>query len=312
VATPKMSGIYEIVNLVNGKRYVGSAVNLSLRWRQHLRGLRAKQHANRHLQSSFDKHGEASFEFRVIEMCDTGALIDQEQAAIDRLNPAFNICQTAGSTRGRVHTGETKAKIGARLRGSKRDPLVVEGIAAQLRGRSRPDLSARLVGNEHAKGHQHTDEWKAASSERLCRQYEDGTRGRDRPPEYREKIAATLREKAKADPDLRARLRQQATDAWAGRSEEERLRHMVKVRAARGPITDEQRRAISERQVGRPMSPKAAAALLAANKGRKLSDDHRRKISENNRKSWTPERKVKQAAAIKAFHASRRQAKRSE
>ena len=35
VADAEASGIYQIRNLVNGKRYVGSAVNLRARWRQH-------------------------------------------------------------------------------------------------------------------------------------------------------------------------------------------------------------------------------------------------------------------------------------
>lgn len=34
------SGIYQIINTVNGKRYIGSAVNLGKRWINHRVGLK--------------------------------------------------------------------------------------------------------------------------------------------------------------------------------------------------------------------------------------------------------------------------------
>ena len=40
----KKSGIYKIVNLINGKVYIGSAVNFEKRWREHRRGLISKNH----------------------------------------------------------------------------------------------------------------------------------------------------------------------------------------------------------------------------------------------------------------------------
>lgn len=39
----KASGIYEITNLINGKRYVGSAVNMYRRWYAHRWHLEAKR-----------------------------------------------------------------------------------------------------------------------------------------------------------------------------------------------------------------------------------------------------------------------------
>lgn len=49
------SGIYEIVNTINGKRYVGSAVSLKRRWVDHRRDLRAGKHHSRHLQNAWAK-----------------------------------------------------------------------------------------------------------------------------------------------------------------------------------------------------------------------------------------------------------------
>jgi predicted GIY-YIG superfamily endonuclease len=44
----KISGIYKITNLLNGKMYIGSAVNVRKRWHQHRHGLRCNKHDNRY------------------------------------------------------------------------------------------------------------------------------------------------------------------------------------------------------------------------------------------------------------------------
>lgn len=109
------SGIYEIVNLVNGKRYVGSAVNLDKRWKMHRWLLGNDRHVNRHLQRSWRRHGDVTFHFRIIERCDKTILIEREQFYLDVLRPEFNICPTAGSRLGALykpHSVETRAKIG--------------------------------------------------------------------------------------------------------------------------------------------------------------------------------------------------------
>ena len=61
------SGIYLIKNVVSGKFYVGSSGTLSERLRSHRRMLQGNRHDNRHLQHSWNKHGEDKFEFSVLE-----------------------------------------------------------------------------------------------------------------------------------------------------------------------------------------------------------------------------------------------------
>lgn len=107
------SGIYEIVNLTDGKRYVGSAVDLNARWRRHLYYLRRGRHHSPHLQRAFIKYGESGFEFRAIEYCDREILIEREQVAIDRMSPEYNVEKVAGSRLGRKHSEETRAKMRA-------------------------------------------------------------------------------------------------------------------------------------------------------------------------------------------------------
>lgn len=74
----KVSGIYSIRNTINGKIYVGSAVNLYKRRLNHLSTLRRNTHKNPHLQASFNKHGEDSFEFITLEKCNSDSLVSKE------------------------------------------------------------------------------------------------------------------------------------------------------------------------------------------------------------------------------------------
>lgn len=62
------SGIYKIVNKVDGKYYVGSTKDFDKRWKKkHRKQLRANNHYNDKLQRAWNKYGENSFEFQIIE-----------------------------------------------------------------------------------------------------------------------------------------------------------------------------------------------------------------------------------------------------
>ena len=205
MAAPKVSGIYEIVNLVNGKRYVGSAVDVRRRWGQHRRYLRQGSHANQHLQSSFNKNGEDAFTFRILEECAPAILIEREQAAIDRLRPELNICPVAGSTAGRVHSEDTRRKISAKRAGAKMPPRSEDHCAAISAGqRGKPKSPEHIAALQLGRRNRTiTEEENAKRSESLRLAYADGRHRRDRPAEYREKIAETLRGR-KATPEHRA------------------------------------------------------------------------------------------------------------
>ena len=116
------SGIYQIENQINGKRYIGSAVNLRKRWGEHLNTLCHKRHFNRHLQSAFDKYGEDAFTFEILEYVMSEDLIVREQFYLDTYSPEYNISPTAGSLLGIQHTDETRANMSIAKTG-KRHPM---------------------------------------------------------------------------------------------------------------------------------------------------------------------------------------------
>ncbi len=63
-----MQGIYKITNKVNGYYYLGSSVNTEERKRVHWWALRNSRHENLKLQRAWNKYGEESFEFSVVEV----------------------------------------------------------------------------------------------------------------------------------------------------------------------------------------------------------------------------------------------------
>jgi group I intron endonuclease len=110
-------GIYNIINIHNGKHYLGSAVKLRKRWSTHRSRLNAGLHPNRHLQHAWHKYGEEAFEFAVIEYVDSPPqLIHIEQLYLDACWPSgnlYNVLSTAGSALGRKRSTETRRKMSA-------------------------------------------------------------------------------------------------------------------------------------------------------------------------------------------------------
>lgn len=72
------AGIYAIVNRLNGKMLIASAINLEQAREEQLRLLRERRHPNKHLQAAYNKYGSEHFEFEVIERCPFSALRDRE------------------------------------------------------------------------------------------------------------------------------------------------------------------------------------------------------------------------------------------
>ena len=59
--------IYKILNKLDGKYYVGSSTNPHRRWKNHKRSLNLNQHHNDYLQNSWNKYGENSFDFIIVQ-----------------------------------------------------------------------------------------------------------------------------------------------------------------------------------------------------------------------------------------------------
>jgi group I intron endonuclease len=99
-----------LVNNINGKSYIGSAVDLSRRFNEHFRG---GNNSNIPLQKAFKKYGLSNFSFEVLEYCNEDELISKEQYYFNCFNPEYNIFKVAGNSLGYKHS--TDAKLNIRL-----------------------------------------------------------------------------------------------------------------------------------------------------------------------------------------------------
>lgn len=176
----KVSGIYKIVNRVNGKYYVGSSNDIHERWKSHKRLLKNNKHHSWKLQREYNKN-PLDFDFVVVESCVKESLFVSEQSHLNfcKLNPNsnYNVKFIAGggcekgvvfskehnlkisnSNKGKKHTEETKRKMSQRRKGKKLKPHTEEtkrkirearkmqnpncsGIVAYWKGKTRKPFS---------------------------------------------------------------------------------------------------------------------------------------------------------------------------
>ena len=79
VGTGIKTGIYKITNTTNQMCYVGQAVNVADRWKQHIkRGMGAETPTKNKLYPAMLKDGVENFTFELIEECDRSLLNDRE------------------------------------------------------------------------------------------------------------------------------------------------------------------------------------------------------------------------------------------
>lgn len=145
LSIPRTSGIYKITCTANSKIYVGSAVNLYQRWNRHRSELRTNKHTNPHLQSAWNKYGEQSFIFEVLELVALQSRLGHEQYWLDVLKPydreiGFNMALDASSPmKGRKASIETREKLRQLHLGKPKSPEAIELSASKRRGRKIPD-----------------------------------------------------------------------------------------------------------------------------------------------------------------------------
>jgi group I intron endonuclease len=110
-------GVYNLVNLKNGKVYIGSTgKSLSLRKKQHFNNLKNGTHENPILQKSYNKHGLESFKFEIIESFNNikiEKLLKLEEKYIlendsTNRNFGYNICSVSQSRLGTKWSEESK------------------------------------------------------------------------------------------------------------------------------------------------------------------------------------------------------------
>jgi group I intron endonuclease len=159
-------GIYKIINVVNNKFYVGSAVDFKRRKARHFSELRNGRHNNRHLQAAWGKYGEQAFVFVVVEQLATDAdLLAAENVwlkehvgkdycyniGVDATAPMLGKSGELSPTWGYKHTPEAIAIITSASTGRTHTPEDIDKIRAHFIGKPRSaevraKISATLSG----------------------------------------------------------------------------------------------------------------------------------------------------------------------
>ena len=146
------SGVYCWTNKLDGKRYIGSSVNLSQRlygyYDLNYLSIQLKK-ANSYIYRALIKYGYSNFKLEILEYCDKNACVKRvssparrlkrgdyllEQSYLLLLKPDYNILKTAGSRLGLKHTKETRDFISALHKGREVSGITRAKLAAYRRG----------------------------------------------------------------------------------------------------------------------------------------------------------------------------------
>lgn len=156
--------IYKIINVRNGKFYVGSAVNFAKRKAKHKWRLKRGDHSNKHLQAAWNKHGEKAFVFAIVQEVPEGEdLLEMENRwlhehvgreycyniAADATSPGTGKSGPLNPMYGKRfnHTKETKEKISKTSKGRPMSEAAKEKIRASLKGHVLPPDVREKISN---------------------------------------------------------------------------------------------------------------------------------------------------------------------
>ena len=206
------SGVYQILNTVNGKCYVGSSASIEKRWRTHRWGLETGRHHSKKLTNAAAKHGIGVFEFLVLQVCAPDQVLAAEEQWIHAKNATaegYNTRFVPHSNAGIKFSDEAKAKMSASGRGRKHPP---DTIARMRRAQSSRSADTLKRQSESQKGKPRP--WlvgREVPKER-CEKISAALTGRKLAPESIAKRQATRKAKDALDPSrlVRAPMTEEA------------------------------------------------------------------------------------------------------
>lgn len=250
----KTSGIYIIYRKKSNQMYIGQASDIQRRWASHILMLRKNQHHCTHLQHAWNKYGQDSFAFAVIEDCLVDRLNERESAYLEAFSGSdilYNIGIFAG----------------AAMRGRKRSPQSIEKFRQSMMGRvvsdeTRAKISAANTGKVH-------------SSESIERQRKAMT-GRKRSVQSIEKFRQTRIGYSVSD-ETKEKIRNAHLGKKNGPHSDERKEKISKANMGR-LVSDETRRKISEANKGTKPSPLAIERSRKTRTGNKATDETKEKM----------------------------------
>jgi len=91
------SGIYMWTNKLNGKKYVGSSVDLRRRLSEYYNVNRILNEKSMPINVALLKYGYTNFSLTILEICDKDSIMSREKHFFEVYSPEYNILKTPGS-----------------------------------------------------------------------------------------------------------------------------------------------------------------------------------------------------------------------
>lgn len=128
------SGVYALVNNINGNAYIGSAVDLYDRMRDYHQARYLANRTSLVVVRAINKYGMENFTLVVLQFTTAEDAVASEQVWLDSHNPEYNVSPTASSTLGVLHTEQGKLKIKQPMTGKARSQEVREAMSIRQTG----------------------------------------------------------------------------------------------------------------------------------------------------------------------------------
>ena len=134
------SGVYFLINNINGHTYVGSSINLASRMRNYLNNtfLKNKNNINMPIVKALLKYDQSNFTLLILEYVETESLTIRETYYITLLIPYYNVLKQGYSSLGYKHTEETKKLLSELAKNRTHSDSTKSLIAKALTGENNP------------------------------------------------------------------------------------------------------------------------------------------------------------------------------
>ncbi len=169
-----LCGIYQIRNIVDNKKIIGSTNNIYHRFAQHKNELRNNGHRNPHLQNAWNKYGQDKFVLEIIEICEEDKLIEREDFYIikfDTINRELGYNFTLGSRHTQNEESKEKLRqyrLGKKMSEEQKQKISLSHIGKNTGPRSQETknkISKGLKGNQNCLGRIVNEETRKKLSE---------------------------------------------------------------------------------------------------------------------------------------------------
>jgi len=132
--TKEKSGVYCWVNLLNGKYYIGSGVNLYTRLSDYFQDWYYLDRGNLPIVRAILKYGMGNFALLILDFTEKEDTLTREQYWIDELKPEYNILTQAENSKGYKHSPESIEKMKQKALGRKHSEEVRKAMSENRKG----------------------------------------------------------------------------------------------------------------------------------------------------------------------------------